>query len=114
MLVPLILGADKTTVSVATGQNEFHPVYLSIGNVHNSVRHAHRNALLPIAFLSIPKGSYDVSSYRILLLTQQPARAATASRNQEDTPEFRLFRKQLYHTSLARILKPLKSGNESP
>ena len=58
MLVPLILGADKTTVSVATGQNEYHPVYLSIGNIDNSVHRAHRNALLPIAFLSIPKCMY--------------------------------------------------------
>jgi hypothetical protein len=56
MLVPIILGADKTTVSVATGNTEFHPVYISIGNVHNSVRRAHANAVLPVAFLSIPKG----------------------------------------------------------
>ena len=55
MLVPLILGVDKTTVSVTTGQNEYHPVYLSIGNVDNSVRQAHCDALLPVAFLSIPK-----------------------------------------------------------
>jgi hypothetical protein len=55
MMVPIILGADKTTVSVATGQNEYHPVYLSIRNVHNSVHRAHRDALLPVAFLSIPK-----------------------------------------------------------
>ena len=31
MLVPIILGSDKTTVSVATGHNEYWPVYLSIG-----------------------------------------------------------------------------------
>jgi hypothetical protein len=56
MLVPIILGADKTTVSVQTGNTEFHPVYVSIGNVHNGVRRAHKDALLPLAFLSIPKG----------------------------------------------------------
>lgn len=55
MFVPLIIGNDKTTVSVATGQNDFYPVYMSIGNVHNSVRRAHRNALIVIAFLAIPK-----------------------------------------------------------
>jgi len=27
---------DKTTVSVATGQNEYWPIYLSIGNIHIS------------------------------------------------------------------------------
>ncbi|KAG1738865.1 uncharacterized protein EDB91DRAFT_1237652 [Suillus paluster] len=33
--VPLIVGSDKTTVSVATGHTEYHPLYLSIGNVFN-------------------------------------------------------------------------------
>jgi hypothetical protein len=55
MLVPIILGADKTTVSVATGNTEYHPVYLSPGNVHNSMRRAHRDAMVPVAFLAIPK-----------------------------------------------------------
>ena len=41
MFVPIILGSDKTTVSVATGQNEYYPLYMSIGNVHNSIRRAH-------------------------------------------------------------------------
>lgn len=60
MYCPIILGSDKTTVSVATGNVEYHPLYLSIGNVHNSVRRAHRNAVLPIAFLAIPKGEYSL------------------------------------------------------
>lgn len=54
--VPIILGSDKTTVSVATGNNEYWPVYLSIGNIHNTTRRAHRNGVVVIAFLSIPKG----------------------------------------------------------
>lgn len=52
---PIILGSDKTTVSVATGHVEYHPLYMSIGNVHNSIRCAHRNAVIPIGFLAIPK-----------------------------------------------------------
>lgn len=56
MLVPIILGSDKTTVSVATGQNDFYPLYMSIGNVHNSIRRAHRNALVLVGFFAIPKG----------------------------------------------------------
>jgi hypothetical protein len=56
MLVLVILGADKTTVTAATGNQEFHPVYVSIGNVHNTVRRGHRDAVVPLAFLSIPKG----------------------------------------------------------
>ena len=57
MFVPIILGSDKTTVSVATGQHEYYPVYLSIGNVHNNVRRAHKDALVLIGFLPIPKGN---------------------------------------------------------
>lgn len=55
MFVPIILGSDKTTVSVATGQNEYYPLYLSIGNIHNNVRRAHRNGVVLIGFLAIPK-----------------------------------------------------------
>jgi hypothetical protein len=57
MFVPLILGSDKTTVSVATGYNEYYPLYASIGNVQNQVRRAHRNAVSLLAFLAIPKGN---------------------------------------------------------
>jgi hypothetical protein len=51
----VILGSDKTTVSVATGQNEYYPLYAGIGNAQNHVRRAHRNALALIGFLAIPK-----------------------------------------------------------
>ena len=55
MYGPIILGSDKTTVSVAMGHIEYHPLYLSVGGVHNSVHCAHRNAVIPIGFLAIPK-----------------------------------------------------------
>ncbi|KAE9396973.1 hypothetical protein BT96DRAFT_958047 [Gymnopus androsaceus JB14] len=55
MLIPVILGANKTTVSVTTGHVEYHPLYLTIGNITNAVRHAHANAVIPIGFLAIPK-----------------------------------------------------------
>jgi hypothetical protein len=55
MFVPIILGSDKTTVSVVMGNNKYYPLYLSIGNVQNRVRHAHPNAVALIAFLAIPK-----------------------------------------------------------
>ncbi|KAF8267188.1 hypothetical protein EI94DRAFT_1841439, partial [Lactarius quietus] len=57
LLVPIILGSDKTTVSVATGQNEYHFLYLSIGNVHNNVCRAHRNAVVLLGLLAIPKSN---------------------------------------------------------
>lgn len=59
MFVPIILGSDKTTVSVATGHQEFHPVYLSPGNVHNNLRRAHGDAVVPVAFLAIPKSMFS-------------------------------------------------------
>ncbi|KAG1888514.1 hypothetical protein F4604DRAFT_2023854 [Suillus subluteus] len=36
--VPVVLGSDKTTVSIATGNNEYYPLYASIGNVRNNIR----------------------------------------------------------------------------
>ncbi|KAG1835972.1 hypothetical protein DFJ58DRAFT_719199 [Suillus subalutaceus] len=36
MFVPVVLGSDKTTVSVATGANDYYPLYVSIGNEHAS------------------------------------------------------------------------------
>ena len=60
MFVPIILGSDKTTVSVATGHTEYCPVYLSIGNIHNNARRAHKNGLDLLGFLAIPKSK---SSY---------------------------------------------------
>ena len=53
--VPIILGSDKTTVSVATGNNEYYPLYISTGIVHNGMRHAHGEAVSLVGFLSIPK-----------------------------------------------------------
>lgn len=58
MIVPVILGSDKTTKSVATGDNEYYPLYISIGNVHNNVRRAHRDAVEVVGFLSVAKSTY--------------------------------------------------------
>jgi len=56
-LVPVFSGSDKTTVSVATGHQEYHPVYVSAGNISNTAWRGHGNAVLPIAFLPIPKST---------------------------------------------------------
>lgn len=109
MMVPIILGADKTTVSVATGQTEFHPLYISPGNVFNDVRRAHREAVIPLAFLAIPKGQLVVRSPHELFLM-----SVLAAREADDDPEFRLFKKQLYHESIATILEPLRDAMTVP
>ncbi|KIK13237.1 hypothetical protein PISMIDRAFT_119195, partial [Pisolithus microcarpus 441] len=90
--IPVILGSDKTTVSVATGQNDYWPIYLSIGNIHNNVRCAHHNGVELLAFLAIPK----------------------AAKKYTDDPTFRRFKKQLFHAVMSRILSPLKSGMTIP
>ena len=69
-MVPLLLGSDKTLASNATGLNEFHPLYISPGNVKNSTRRAHCNALVPIGFLAIPKSMFSGSSNQSPWLTK--------------------------------------------
>ncbi|THG95987.1 hypothetical protein EW026_g5759 [Hermanssonia centrifuga] len=92
MVVPLVLGSDKTTVSVGTGDNEYYPLYISLGNVYNNVRRAHCNAVLVVAFLAIPK----------------------AEKKDRSDPKFRKFRRQIFHTSVAAILQSLKVAMSKP
>ncbi|KAH9008916.1 hypothetical protein EDB83DRAFT_2531421 [Lactarius deliciosus] len=90
---PIILGSDKTTVSVGTGNNAYWPVCLSIGNIHNNVRRVHRNGVILLGFLAIPKTSHEF----------------------RNDVAFRKFRRQLLHSSLAaKILETLKRGMTTP
>ncbi|KAG1903865.1 uncharacterized protein F5891DRAFT_1126823 [Suillus fuscotomentosus] len=90
--VPIIVSSDKTAVSVATGQNDYYPLYLSIGNVHNNIWCSHRNALALIGFLAIPK---------------------TEKKNADDA-RYHKFKKQLFHSSLSKIFATLKPGMTTP
>ncbi|KAF5371013.1 hypothetical protein D9615_010013 [Tricholomella constricta] len=92
MYCPIILGSDKTTVSVATGHVEYHPLYFSIGNIFNTVRRAHRNGVVPIGFLAIPK----------------------CDRKYDKDVALRKFKRQLYHASISTILQSLKQGMTTP
>ena len=53
----IILGSDKTTILVATGQNDYWPLYISTGNIHNNVQCAHFNGILLLGFLANPKSA---------------------------------------------------------
>ena len=53
--IPVILSSDKTTVSVATGQNDYWPLHISIGNIHNNVQRGHCNGITLLGFLADPK-----------------------------------------------------------
>ena len=69
MFVPIILGSDKTTVSVGTGNNEYYPLYLSIGNVSNKAHRSSKlNTVQLVAFLSIPKSTYTSMNMLHILL----------------------------------------------
>ncbi|KAL4070465.1 hypothetical protein J3A83DRAFT_4358646 [Scleroderma citrinum] len=90
-LISIILSSNKTTVSVATGQMDYYPLYLSIGNVHNCICHGHHNAIVLIMFLAMPK----------------------TTREHANTPEFHKFKQQLFHSSLTCILHSLHPTMEA-
>ncbi|KAF7359961.1 hypothetical protein MVEN_00723000 [Mycena venus] len=90
--VPVVGGSDKTTVSVATGHQEYHPVYASPGILTGPACRAHGNGVLPVAFLAIPK----------------------TSKKHRTKPAFQKFCRQMYHASLALVYQPLKPFMESP
>lgn len=114
MLCPVILGSDKTTVSVATGHVEYHPLYLSIGNVHNTVRRAHRNAVIPIGFLAIPKGKSTLLPITTCSHSSSILVAISGDRKYDNDVAFRKFKRKLFHTSIAQILRPLERGMKTP
>lgn len=68
MFVPIVMGSDKTTVSVATGHQEYHPLYISLGNISNIARRAHGNGMIPIAFLPIPKSRWRICNVLFFFL----------------------------------------------
>ncbi|KAJ7473215.1 hypothetical protein FB451DRAFT_290240 [Mycena latifolia] len=90
--VPVIAGSDKTTVSVATGHQEYHPVYISPGILTGTACRAHGNGVLPAAFLAIPK----------------------TSKKHRAMPAYHKFCRQMYHASLARVFEPLKAAMMTP
>ncbi|KAK7037494.1 hypothetical protein VNI00_010986 [Paramarasmius palmivorus] len=92
MLVPIIMGSDKTTVSVATGHQEFHPGYVSAGNLTNVACRGHGNSLLPFIFFPIPR----------------------TNANERESTAFQQFTRQLFHTCLELALKPLRQAMTSP
>ncbi|KAL0058854.1 hypothetical protein AAF712_014433 [Marasmius tenuissimus] len=92
MFVPVVCGSDKTTVSVATGHQEYHPVYQSPGNITNAARRGHGLGLLPSAFLPIPK----------------------TSKKHREKAEFKEFCRQLYHACLTAVYEPLRAGMTTP
>ncbi|KAF6755243.1 hypothetical protein DFP72DRAFT_811830 [Ephemerocybe angulata] len=92
MLVPCVCGLDKTTVSVHTGQQEYHPFYISAGNLSNVARRGHGNGVVPVAFLPIPK----------------------VPEGERKKKEYKRFARQLYHACIQLIFEPLRPGMTEP
>ncbi|KAG1752172.1 hypothetical protein EDB19DRAFT_1903559 [Suillus lakei] len=90
--VPVILGSDKTTVSVATGVNDYYPLYVLIGNVRNNVRHAHHDTVAIVGFLAMPKTTKEHTANAI----------------------YWKYRRQLFHSSITKILKNLRPSMTKP
>lgn len=59
MFVPIVAGSNKTTVSVGTEHQEYHPTYMLPGNLTN-IAQCSQNMLLPIVFLPIPKSTTNI------------------------------------------------------
>jgi Plavaka transposase len=114
--VPIILGSDKTTVSVATGHNEYWPLYASIGNIHNNIRRAHGDGLVLVGFLSIPKGISFFSILDVSVMSESRVRSffLSADKTVSGSVEFRQFRRKLFHVSLSLILESLRPGEKKP
>jgi hypothetical protein len=76
MLVPIIAGSDKMTVTAGTGQVDYWPIYGSIRNIHNNIRCAHGDGLILIGFLAIPKSKLRKILVNIthIICSQQGAR----------------------------------------
>ena len=112
MFVPIILGSDKTTVSVATGNNEYWPIYISTGNVHNCARHGHGQAVSLLGFLAIPKSKYIITIFEHSNLIK--TKIVIADREFEKDPEFCTFHRQLFHASLTAVFETMKPAMEKP
>ena len=102
IFIPVILGSNKTTVSVATGQHEYHPVYLSIGNVHNHIRRAHKDALVLIGFLPIPKGEFVNAPQGL------QSHKYSGARKDTNNETFRDFHRRLLHGCFTVTLETLE------
>ena len=111
MFVSIVAGSDKTVASVATGQQEFHPLYIGPGNIDNPTRRAHGIGIMPCAFLPIPKGIVLFLYHQVIFLTFFFVQVGPHERT---SVEYQQFCRQLYHACLAYVYQPLKHAMTVP
>ena len=109
LFVPIILGSDKTTVSVATGHIAYWPLYASISNIHNNMRCAHGSGLVLVGFLSIPKillcPSLHIASTDFV---------SSVDKAHTSDVDFCQFWQKLFHVSISYILQSFQPGEVTP
>lgn len=108
MLVPIIAGSDKTTVSVATGHQEYHPLYISTGNITNTMCRSHEVGMEPVALLPIPKSKI------IRMCKFSVSNLFSASKKHHKRPEYQSFCRQLYHSCLEKVFSVLRPSMTEP
>ena len=104
--IPLGLCLFPSFLAV-TRQPSLSALVITIGNIHNNVHCAHRNGLVLLGFLAILASEY------IILICLQPVLTNLvylAGRESSQDPHFHNFRCQLLHSSLAKMLEPLRPG----
>lgn len=109
MFVPVILGSDKTTISVATSQNDYYPLYISTGNLHNNIRCSHRESVSLVRFLSIPTSEFISNIFQTYM--NYPV---LAERGYKGSKEYLHFRWHLFHASLRAILESFRPAMQKP
>jgi len=110
MFVSIILGSNKTTVTVGTGDIKYHPLYFSVGNIQNSVWRAHRNTIIPIGFWLFRK----VCSLIYIQSSLDQFSYSLDDCKYDKDPAFCKFKRQLYHSSISAILSTLKPTTSTP
>jgi hypothetical protein len=108
MMISIVAGTDKTTVSVATGDNSFYPLYMSIGNLHNNARQAHRHGVVLVGFLAIPKGNVLLNFCIIYTYL------GVGDRDDDDGKPYKRWCRQLFHGSLSAIFGSLRPFMTKP
>ena len=109
-LVPILLGSDKTIASVMTGNVKYYPLYMSIRNLHNDIRHVHRGGVAAIGFLAIPTCESSVMSIGMYVNLLH----FTGEKKDEKTKDFHEYKDKIFHRSMAHTLRSLKQYMTEP
>ena len=107
MLVPVTADSDKTTVSIATGHQEYHPVYVLPGNIYSILLIEDMEMVLCLLPFCLSQ-TYVVIDLSIDIFTQMNKTYLLASKLQQKQPEFQKFCQKLYHKCLQVVFSPLK------